>query len=66
MDTRLSTEELECLRKLDTDALQKPELPEGVSERLVEHGLALRLVEGGLQLTALGRDYLQRADDGKR
>ena len=66
MESKLSREEVECLRKLDTDALEKPELPAAMAERLVEHGLAIRLVEGGLQLTALGRDYLQREDDEQR
>ena len=61
MDARLSADELEWLRKLDTDAPIKPELPAPISDRLVEEGLAIRLVEGGLQLTALGREYLIEA-----
>ena len=58
MDAKLSADELDWLKKLDTDALIKPDLPAPVADRLVEHGLAIKLVEGGLQLTALGREYL--------
>jgi hypothetical protein len=58
MDAKLSAEELEWLRKLDTDAPVKPDLPAPIADRLVEEGLAIKLVEGGLQLTALGREYL--------
>ena len=58
MNAKVTPEELECLRRLDTDAPQKPDLPAAMAERLVEQGLAIRLVEGGLQLTALGREYL--------
>jgi hypothetical protein len=66
MDPRLSDEELRCLRELDTDALEKPDLPPAIAEALVEKGLAIRLVEGGLQMTALGREYLSRAADRNR
>jgi hypothetical protein len=66
MDPKLSDEELSCLRRLDTDALQKPELPAAIADALVEKGLAIRLVEGGLQMTALGRDYLSRADEQRQ
>ena len=62
MDSKLSPEELEWLRQLDTDALVKPELPAPIGDRLVEQGLAIRLVEGGLQLTAFGREHLLQAD----
>lgn len=58
MDAKLTAEELEWLEKLDTDAPVKPDLPAPIAARLVEQGLAIRLVEGGLQLTALGREYL--------
>jgi hypothetical protein len=64
MDARLSADELEWLRKLDTDAPTKPDLPAPISDRLVEEGLAIKLVEGGLQLTALGREYLIEAAGG--
>jgi hypothetical protein len=63
MESRLSTDELEWLRQLDTDALVKPDLPAPIADRLIDEGLAIRLVEGGLQLTALGREYLSRAQD---
>jgi hypothetical protein len=58
MDAKLNPGELEWLKKLDTDAPVKPDLPESIAELLVQQGLAIKLVEGGLQLTALGRDYL--------
>jgi hypothetical protein len=58
MEAKVTPEELDGLRRLDTDSLQKPELPPAMAERLVQQGLAIRLVEGGLQLTALGREYL--------
>ena len=58
MDAKLSVDELQWLKKLDTEAPIKPDLPQPVADRLIEHGLAIRLVEGGLQLTAFGRDYL--------
>ena len=61
MEAKVTPEELECLRRLDTDSPQKPELPPAMAERLVQQGLAIRLVEGGLQLTALGREYLSDA-----
>ena len=60
MDAKLTPEERDWLSRIDTDALQKPELPAPVADRLVEKGLAIRLVEGGLQLTALGREYLKQ------
>jgi hypothetical protein len=66
MESRLSTDELEWLRQLDTDAPVKPDLPAPIADRLVEEGLAIRLVEGGLQMTALGREYLSRAQDQSR
>ena len=59
MDPELSPEELRWLRALDTDSPVKPDVPDPVRDRLVEHGLAIRLVEGGLQLTSLGRDRLE-------
>ena len=58
MDAKLSADELQWLKQLDTDAPIKPDLPQPIADRLVEQGLAIKLVEGGLQLTALGRDYL--------
>ena len=61
MDAKLSEDELTWLRKLDTDAPVKPDLPEPIADRLVGEGLAIKLVEGGLQLTALGREYLTEA-----
>jgi hypothetical protein len=61
MDTKLSPDELKWLRQLDTDALEKPDLPGPIADRLVAHGLAIRLVEGGLQLTAFGREHLLQA-----
>ena len=64
MDAKLSDEELTWLRKLDTDAPVKPDLPEPIADRLVGEGLAIKLVEGGLQLTALGREYLTEASGG--
>ena len=60
MDSKLTPEELAGLTTLDTDSLVKPELPPGLGEHLVERGLAIKLVEGGFQLTALGREYLNR------
>ena len=66
MDSKLSPEELDWLRQLDTDAPVKPDLPAPIADRLVEQGLAIRLVEGGLQLTAFGREHLTQAqEDGK-
>ena len=64
MDAKLSEDELTWLRKLDTDAPVKPDLPGPVADRLVDEGLAIKLVEGGLQLTALGREYLTEASGG--
>ena len=61
MAAKLNDEELEWLRKLDTDAPVKPDLPAPIGDLLVEEGLAIKLVEGGLQLTALGREYLTQA-----
>lgn len=61
MDAKLSDDEIFWLKKLDTDALEKPDLPQPIADRLVEQGLAIKLVEGGLQLTAFGRDYLNEA-----
>ena len=58
MDAKLTAEELEWLRKLDTVSPIKPELPAPISATLVERGLAIELVEGGLQLTTLGREEL--------
>jgi hypothetical protein len=58
MDLKLTAEELSWLKKLDTDSLVKPEVPEPIAVRLVEQGLAIKLVEGGLQLTKLGREQL--------
>lgn len=55
MSSKLTSEELGWLTKLDTDAPEKPDLPSEIAARLVEQGLAIRPVEGGLQLTALGR-----------
>ena len=64
MKPNLTPEELDCLRRLDTDTPQKPDLPPAMAERLVDQGLAIRLVEGGLQLTALGREYLSQDKAG--
>jgi hypothetical protein len=64
MEAKVTPEELECLRRLDTESPQKPELPPAMAERLVEQGLAITLVEGGLQLTALGREYLSQESAG--
>jgi hypothetical protein len=58
VDAKLSDEQLQWLKKLDTDAPVKPDLPGPIGDLLVERGLAIRLVEGGLQLTTLGREYL--------
>ena len=64
MDAKLSADELQWLKQLDTEAPVKPDLPQPIADRLVEQGLAIRLVEGGLQLTALGRDYLTETPNG--
>ena len=64
MKANVTPEELDSLRRLDTEAPQKPDLPGPMAERLVEQGLAIRLVEGGLQLTALGREYLSQDKAG--
>lgn len=64
MKPTLTPEEFDCLRRLDTNTPQKPDLPPAMAERLVDQGLAIRLVEGGLQLTALGREYLSQAKAG--
>ena len=58
MNPKLTPEELECLRRLDTPTPEKPDCASEIAERLVGHGLAIRLVEGGLQLTDLGREQL--------
>lgn len=58
MDAKLTADEIEWLSALDTDAPQKPDLPQAIAEQLIAKGLAIRLVEGGLQMTALGREYL--------
>lgn len=58
VDPKLSAEELDWLRRLDTDAPVKPDLPAPVASKFVEQGLAITLVEGGLQLTTLGRERL--------
>jgi hypothetical protein len=58
MDAKLSAEEVEWLRQLQTDTPVKPEAPGPIAASLVEKGLAIRLVEGGLQLTSLGRERL--------
>jgi hypothetical protein len=63
MDAKLTGDELAWLRKLDTDAPVKPDLPAPIADRLVQEGLAIKLVEGGLQLTALGREYLTEAGE---
>ena len=63
MNPKVTPQELDCLRRLDTDAPVKPDLPAAMAERLVAQGLAIKLVEGGLQLTALGREYLQNASE---
>jgi len=60
MASKITPQELEWLSKLDTDAPVKPDLPGPIGDRLVQEGLAIRLIEGGLQLTALGRDYLEQ------
>ncbi len=61
MASTLSAEEMDWLRQLDTDAPVKPDVPAPIGDQLVEQGLAIRLVEGGLQLTTLGREYLQKS-----
>lgn len=61
MNATLSEEDLRWLKTLDTDTPEKPKLPPAIGDRLVERGLAIQLVEGGLQLTALGREYLENA-----
>jgi hypothetical protein len=65
MDAPLTSEELDWLRQLDTDAPIKPELPAPIGKRLVDLGLAITLVEGGLQLTALGRERLSEAGSAR-
>jgi hypothetical protein len=60
MAAKLSADELQWLRTLDTEAPLKPDLPAPMADRLIEEGLAIRLIEGGLQLTALGREYLSQ------
>jgi hypothetical protein len=64
MDAKLSADELQWLKNLDTEAPIKPDLPQPIADRLVEKGLAIKLVEGGLQLTALGREYLTESPGG--
>jgi hypothetical protein len=59
MDKNLSSEELNWLKQLDTDAPVKPQVPQPVAGRLVELGLAIQLAEGGMQLTDLGRDRIE-------
>ena len=66
MDTKLTPDELQWLRQLDTDALVKPDLPSPIADRLIEHGLAIRLIEGGLQLTAFGREHLIQAAQAEK
>jgi hypothetical protein len=66
MDTKLTPDELQWLRQLDTDALEKPDLPAPIADQLVAYGLAIRLVEGGLQLTAFGREHLLQAKLGEK
>ncbi len=61
MEVRLDDEALRWLKALDTDSPEKPEVPQAIADTLVQRGLAIRLVEGGLQLTALGREYLENA-----
>ena len=61
MDVTLSEEELRWLKVLHTDSVEKPQVPPAIADTLVQHGLAIPLVEGGLQLTSLGRDYLEKA-----
>ena len=63
MDKPLTADEQHWLQQLDTVNPQKPELPAGIGERLVELGLTIRLVEGGYQLTALGRDRLKETSE---
>lgn len=58
MESKLTAEELNWLRKLDTEDPVKPDLPATIATSLVERGFAIDLVEGGLQLTALGREQL--------
>ena len=61
MDAPLTSEELEWLERLHTDAPTKPEPPADIKRALVEKGLAIELVEGGMQLTTLGRERLPGA-----
>lgn len=65
MDAKLTAEELDWLKTLDTVSPIKPELPPTIAATLVERGLAIELVEGGLQLTTLGRERLSE-DEGSR
>lgn len=58
MEPKLTAEELNWLRKLDTEDPIKPDLPATIKASFVERGFAIELVEGGLQLTALGREQL--------
>ena len=58
MDEYLSAEELDWLKKLDTDDPVKPALPAQLAARLIALGLPIELTEGGLQLTDLGRARL--------
>ncbi len=58
MHVDLSAEELDWLKKLDTDDPVKPALPAQLGAQLIALGLAIELTEGGLQLTDLGRARL--------
>ena len=65
MDAKLTAEELDWLKQLDTVSPTKPVLPGPISATLVERGLAIELVEGGLQLTTLGRERLSEREGSK-
>jgi hypothetical protein len=59
----LTDEEAAALRSLSVIEPTKPELPGAIAQHLIKMGLAISLVEGGLQLTALGRERLNRQED---
>lgn len=60
MESELTSNELAQLRRLSTIEPFKPDLPVPVAGHLIELGMAIELVEGGLQLTELGRQYLEQ------
>lgn len=66
MDAKLTPQERDALKLLDTEAPVKPDIASPLGDLLVEKGLAIRLVEGGLQLTTLGREYLSPPERQER